>query len=201
MTQPPTAPTLPPDPKRRLARKVMPFIAADSALLPPDSWIIATLKDAYKTVQPFRRDVQALGALVVGAAAVAVTLAAGLVTLAVIGTVTLAAAAGSAAVTLAGGLAAFWRGRQIWQRAQKDTLPAMKEDIGRRYVAYKAEEMMREWRLRLETQRAAKQKAAPAEVSATPAPAPIKTSLRDVFRRKPVATTPVSPPPAKPPQP
>lgn len=186
MRQPAQKPA-PLDPSRRLARKVMPFIAADSALLPPDTWIVAMLKDMYKTVAPFRRDVRT--ALALSAVAVGGLLAAlgGGITLAVTGALTLATGAGVFAVVAASSGYAAWRGQKLWQRARQETAPVLKDEITRRYAAYKIEEIASAFRARLEASRAAKAaagapvaKVAPTPVEKTP---PVK-SLRQIFARK-----------------
>lgn len=191
------------DPSRRLARRVMPFIAADSALLPPDSWIISSLRDAYKTVAPFRRDVRAVATLAGAVAGLVVTVAAGLAALAVIGTVTLVAVVGGIAVTAGGMALAAWRGARVWARAQADTLPAMKDEMARRYVTYKGEELMRAWRQRMEAQRAAKQ-APPAADAQAAAPASLQPAggLGRLFGRGFVRVSPgTARPVVKPPEP
>jgi hypothetical protein len=172
----------PADRERRLARRVMPFIAQDSALLPTDKWIFATLKDAYKTVASFRRDARAAAALALAAGGFLVAVAGAVVTLAVVGTVTLATVAAAGVAACAGGAAAWWRGRNIWRRAAAETLPALKEMIGKRYVAYKTEEMMRVWKERRDAFRAARADAPAKE--AAPAAAKAAPTLADIFKRK-----------------
>ena len=210
MTQPATVPTQL-DPTRKLARKVMPFIASDSALLPPDSWIIATLKDMYKTVPVFKRDVRAAGAL--AALAVGGTLLGigGGIALAVTGALTVASGLGAAALLASSVGYAAWRGKKLWDRAQAETLPVLKEDIGKRYATYKMEEIASAWRARRDAVRAAKANgthpvAAPAAPAADapqqPARKAASINLSSIFGRKPAngdqAATPKSAAPKAP---
>ncbi len=188
MTQPTQTPAKL-DPSRRLARKVMPFIASDSALLPPDTWIIATLKDMYKTVAPFKRDVRAAGVAAAAAIGGVLLSAGGGIALAVGGALTLASGAGLIGVLAAGCGFAAWRGKKIWARAQGETLPVLKEEIGKRYAAYKMEEIASAWRARRDAVRAAKAgNAAPAAPAPTSAPQPERKaasiSLSNIFGRK-----------------
>lgn len=143
-----------PDRKTRIARRVMPFITADSALLPTDKWIFSTLRDMYKTVPVFRRDVNAVGAVAGFVGGVTAALGAGAVVLSTIGALLPGViVAGVMAVALTGG-AVYLQARDIWQRAKNETLPRLKEEIGRRYVTYKADEVLRVWKERLKTKKA-----------------------------------------------
>lgn len=194
MTQPVQTPAKL-DPSRRLARKVMPFIAADSALLPPDTWIIATLKDMYKTVEPFKRDVRAAGVVAAIAVGGLVVAAGGAIALGVTGALTLASGVGAVVMAASSSTFAYWRGQRIWKRAQAETLPVLKEQIGKRYAAYKLEEIASAWRARRDAVRAAKASGA---TTADSAIAPVQEkpvvkkaasiSLRDIFARKPANT-------------
>ncbi|MGH8462934.1 MAG: hypothetical protein ACRER5_02235 [Pseudomonas sp.] len=193
---------------------MMPFIASDSALLPPDSWIIATLKDMYKTVPVFQRDVRSAG--VVAAVAVGGLLASvgGGIALAVTGALTIATGLG-AAVMLASSVGyAAWRGKKLWSRAQGETLPVLKEEIGKRYAAYKMEEIASAWRARRDAVRAAKNNGTAAVTPAPVAPAadaaqqPLRKAasinLSGIFGRKPASNdqaTPKSAAPKAPPKP
>ena len=165
MTQP-TQTSAQLDPTRRLARKVMPFIASDSALLPPDSWIIATLKDMYKTVPVLKRDVRTAGALAAVAAGGLLASVGGGIALAVTGALTVASGLGAAVMLVSSVGYAAWRGKKLWDRAQVETLPVLKEEIGKRYATYKMEEIASAWRARRDAVRAAKAS------GAQPAPAP-----------------------------
>ena len=182
------------DPKEtRLARRVMPMIAADSALLPPDKWIIASLRGMYKTIEPFRRDVRAAAVVAGTAVGVALSLSVGIVAFTIFGAMTLTTALASAGIAGVTAAASWWRGQKIWNRAKAETLPLVKEEIGKRYVAFKAEEMMKAWKERRDALRAAKAPAAaapaPAADAAAPAAAPAADKkpaprLRDLFARK-----------------
>lgn len=189
MTQPAQT-SAPLDPSRRLARKVMPFIAADSALLPPDTWIIATLKDMYKTVAPFKRDVRAAGVVAAIAVGGVVLAAGGAVALGVAGALTLASGAGAAVMAASTSAFAFWRGQRIWARAQSETLPVLKEEIGKRYAAYKLEEIASAWRARRDAVRAAKAAGVPVASAPAATPAPqserkaASINLSSIFGRK-----------------
>ncbi len=168
------------DPSRRLARKVMPFIAADSALLPTDKWIIATLKDMYKTIAPFKRDVRSAGiAAAVGVGGLLAAVGA-VAVLATAGVLTVASGLGAAVMFVSRTSYAVWRGKTTWARAQAESLPLLKEEIGKRYAKYKIDEVANAWRARIEAQRAAK-----AAGTTLPQQAPAKKSLREVFARKP----------------
>ncbi len=172
-----------PDPSRRLARKVMPFIAADSALLPTDKWIIATLKDMYKTIAPFKRDVRAAGvAAAVGVGGLIASVGV-MAVLATAGVLTVASGLGAAVMAVSSASYAVWRGKTTWARAQEQTLPLLKEEIGKRYAKYKIDEVANAWRARIEAQRTAK-----AAGVAPSQPQPAKKSLREVFARKPANT-------------
>lgn len=171
------------DPTRRLARKVMPFIASDSALLPPDSWIISTLKDMYKSVPVFRRDVRAAGALAALVAGGVMVSVGGGIALAATGALTLASGLGVVAVLGATAGYAAWRGKKLWARAQSETALVLKEDIGKRYAAYKMEEIASAWRARRDAARAAKQNApVSAPTPAAPA-APVADSAQQPARK------------------
>lgn len=167
------------DPTRRLARKVMPFIAADSALLPTDKWIIATLRDMYKTVPVFQRALRTAGLVAAVGVGGLVLAGGGVAALAMTGALTVTAALGAGVMCAATSMYAFWRGKNLWARAQAETLPVLKEEIGKRYAKYKMDEIGAAFRQRLEASRAAK-----AAGEAPAAKAPTK-SLREIFARKP----------------
>lgn len=185
----------PVDRERVIIRRAMPFIAADSALLPTDKWLFQSLRDIYKTPGPFRRDVRAVGMLAAAVGGLALTVTTGLIALAVVGTVTglaVAAAGLTAAATAAG---AWWQGQKIFQRAKVDTLPLLQQEFGKRYVAFKAEEMMRLWKERIATARAAKE--------ATASGIAAKGALTPSFEAggKPAVKKDAAPPVKKPPAP
>lgn len=213
MTQPATAAT-PLDPTRKLARKVMPFIASDSALLPPDSWIIATLKDMYKTVPTLKRDVRAAGVVVAVGLLGTLASVGGGIALAVAGTLTVASGLAATAVLASSVGYAVWRGKKLWARAERETLPVLKEEIGKRYATYKMEEIASAWRARRDALRAAKatgtQPAATPAAPAADAPQPparkaTSINLSSIFGRKPAGNdktaTPNSATPKAPPKP
>lgn len=157
----------------RIARRVMPFIAADSALLPTDKWILATLRDMYKTVPVFRRDLRDAGLLAAFAGGIGAALGGAAVALSTLGALLPGViAAGAVAVALTGG-AVFIQARMLWHRAKTETFPQLQKEIGQRYIAFKASEVMRAWKDR----RA--QKSAPA--ADTPAALPTAGGLKALF--------------------
>lgn len=198
------------EPSRRLARKVMPFIAADSALLPPDAWIVSALREMYKTVAPFRRDVRAAAGVAVLAVGAFLGGVAGVV-LPAAGMLTLAGGCSLGLAALGCGAVAAWRGRVVWRRARRDTAPALKEGLGTRYAKYKMDEIANAWRQRLEAARLAKVSGqAPAAKGAAKGGARTKP-LRENFSRPsgdkesgdtlkpsgPASPQPPAPPPAQ----
>ena len=206
MTSPAQTPAPQLDPTRRLARRVMPFIAADSALLPTDRWIVSTLREVCKTTPPLRRDMRsALKTALLGAGALALGVAgvAGFV----VGPLTVFGAGALVAISAVGVMQTVNNAKTLVRRLQSESLPAIKDALTARYAQYKIDEIACAWKERLAAQQAAKAQAqthAPvAQTPAQPASTGLATKkLRGLFGRKTSQDAQV--PPAtkgKPPQP
>ncbi len=206
MTTPAQTPAPRLDPTRRLARRVMPFIAADSALLPTDRWIVSTLRDVFKTTPPLRRDMRsAVKTAVLGAGALVL----GVVGVAgfAVGPLTVFGAGALVAVSAIGVMQTVTNSKTLLHRLKTESLPAIKDALTARYAQYKIDEIARAWKERLAAQQAAKAQAqAHSPVPQAPvqtAPAGLTTkTLRGLFGRKTSQDTQVPPAPkGKPPQP
>lgn len=156
--------------KTKLAARALPFIKSDSALLPEDKWVIATVKDLLRSNRNLQRNVASAGGLALaalgGIAAVgffAATTTLALAPALAIGAAGLAATAGL--VTL-GALATV-------RHFKAHTAPELMEEIKQRYTKMKSDELKAAWNARrLAAQQAKAEKAAQAPKVETGAQAP-----------------------------
>jgi hypothetical protein len=141
--------------KTRIARLLLPQIDANSALLPPDKWIIRTAYDFIKGNKSLHDTIirtlsyagGGLGAVIGG----------------VVGAVVLfPAALPMAAVGIAAlGVAAFagFRAKHHFGRFMKETLPQLRTEVGKKYLDYKVSELKAAWQRNLEERRKKKAEA------------------------------------------
>jgi flagellar biosynthesis GTPase FlhF len=161
-----------PRPKTRIARILLPQIDANSALLPPDKWILRTAFDFIKGNKSLH-DTIIRTAAYAGAGLTAVV--AGVVGAVVLFPLALPmAAVGLAAV----GAAAFsgFRAKFHFERFKKETLPELRNEVGKKYLDYKMSELKAAWQRNLDERRKkkaeAKTNAAPKEEKKAEAPQP-----------------------------
>jgi hypothetical protein len=175
LTTPPTSPAAKTEsrkPKTRLAHLLLPQLDANSALLPPDRWILRTAMDIVRRNESFHSTIGraaayaggGFAALAAGGVA-AVLLAA---TLPLVGTLAIASASLGAAVF------AGVKARQYVQRFKSDTLPLLRGEIGKKYLEYKAGEIKAAWQRNLDKrrQKQAEKKSAAKPVETAPAEKP-----------------------------
>lgn len=151
--------------KTRLGRILLPQIDGDSALLPPDKWILKTAYEFVKDNKSFHDTAgHTLAYAGGGFLAAAAGIACGVLA---VTTAPLLALAGIAALGLA-----FFAGKKAqhhFQRLKSETLPEVRTDIGKKYLTYKMDELKAAWKKNVDEKR--KQKEAQATA---PQPAPEK---------------------------
>lgn len=185
--------------KTRIARLLLPQIDANSALLPPDRWILRT---AYEFVKDNRSFHNTMGRAAIYAGSGLGAVIAGTVAAVLLFPLALPmAAAGLAALG-----AAFFAGRKSKQHFEKfkaETLPELRKEVGKKYLDYKMNEIKAAWQQKLEERR--KKKAETATKPKTPEKQPEakkpeekkpETSAAVTPNPQPAATTekPASPP-------
>lgn len=153
--------------KTRLAHLMLPQLDPNSALLPPDKWILSTLRDIVTGNRSFQRTLGGAAAWSLAAAgAVAGGIAAAFLLPA-------AVAAGAGLLAAAAGFFSVRKARTHLADFKSETLPGLRTEIGRKYLEYKMSELKAAWAKNLEARR--QQKAAEKPKTADPAPAAAPT--------------------------
>ena len=144
-------------PSTKLAQKMLPDVDPNSALLPPDSWIIKTAYDTFKTHTGIRRTVlKTLGLGLLGVAAVGAGIVGAVLAPAVLPAVGFVAAGLGIA-----GLSGFVAKKEA-QKLQSKYMPDLIEIVKTKYLELKMDEMKRAWKERsaiVKQERAAKKEA------------------------------------------
>jgi hypothetical protein len=181
--------------KTRIARLLLPQLDANSALLPPDKWILKTAYEFVKDNKSFHNTI--------GRAAIYAGLGFGALIAGAVGAVMLfplavpMAAAGAAAL----GAAVFsgFRVKHHLGRFMTETLPGLRGEVGKKYLDYKMSELKAAWQRNLDERRKKKAEAkkdAPAQKA--PEPAAPEAKKPEVKQEAPKPETAAQPAPAKP---
>ncbi len=148
--------------KTRIARLLLPQIDANSALLPPDKWILKTAYEFVKDNKSFHNTI--------GRAAIHAGLGFGALIAGAVGAVMLfplalpMAAAGAAALGAA--ILSGFRAKHHVGRFMTETLPGLRGEVGKKYLDYKMSELKAAWQRNLDERRKKKaetKKDAPAQ--------------------------------------
>ncbi|MEZ0260153.1 MAG: hypothetical protein ACAH80_04045 [Alphaproteobacteria bacterium] len=149
--------------KTRIAHMMLPQIDADSALLPPDKWIVKTTWELIRDNKSVHKTVGGMAGFALAGVA---TLIAG-----TIGAFAVAAAApeiavGIGALTIAGFFG--YKTREYGRKFKAETLPSIRSDVGKKYLDYKVNEVKAAWQRNMEEKRKAREaeKAAKAKAKA-----------------------------------
>lgn len=144
-------------PSTKLAQKMLPDVDPNSALLPPDRWILKTAYDTFKTHTGIRRTVlKTLGLGLLGIAAVGAGIIGAVLAPAVLPAVGFVAAGLGVA-----GLSGFVAKKET-QKLQSRYMPDLIEIVKTKYLELKMDEMKRAWKERsviVKQERAAKKEA------------------------------------------
>lgn len=141
-------------PKTRIARFALPQIDANSALLPPDKWILSTAWDFLKNNKSLHKT---MGRLAGFAGLGLVALGAGIAGAAMVFPAVLPLVATAVATLALAGFAGVKAKQQV-DLFKKETLKELKEHIGKKYLEYKMAELKAAWQRKAEAR--AKEKAA-----------------------------------------
>ncbi|TAL37272.1 MAG: hypothetical protein EPN97_05445 [Alphaproteobacteria bacterium] len=178
--------------KTRIARLLLPQIDANSALLPPDRWILRTAYEFVKGNKSFHNTM--------GRAAIYAGGGLGAIIAGTVGAILLfplalpMAAAGLAALGAA--LFAGFRAKKHFEKFKEETLPELRKEVGKKYLDYKMNEIKAAWQQKLEERRKKK-----AEAAAKPKPPEKQPQAKEPEEKKAEAVTPVTPPVTPNPQP
>lgn len=158
-------------PKRdsKIARFFLPGIDPQSALLPPDRWLISNVVAILKASTVFKKNAT-LAAVYAGMGVVSI--AAGIAGI----ILTAPAVVMMAAAAVAGiGLASVFgkKTRDKIDNIKRDFLPEMRKEIGQRYLKMKGDNLLGIWSERINSKK--EQKAAAPDNTAAAAPAPTPT--------------------------
>ncbi len=143
--QKPDAATAKPEkkPSTKLAQKMMPDVDPNSALLPPDKWILQTAYSTFKTHKGIRSTVLKMAGLsLLGVAAIGVGIVGAVMAPALIP----AAIIGASAIGVAGA-SAFVVKKQA-EKLKNDFLPDLIEIVKTKYLELKMNEMKAAWNKR-----------------------------------------------------
>lgn len=142
---------------------MLPQIDADSALLPPDSWIVKTTWELIRDNKSVHKTV---GGMAGFALAGVVTLAAGVAGALAVAATAPAIAIGAGALALAGFFG--YKTRSYAGKFKAETLPSIRDDVGKKYLEYKMAELKEAWKRNMEEKRKARdaEKAARAKAQA-----------------------------------
>ena len=137
----------------RIARYLLPQIDPHSALLPPDKWILRTAYEFVKDNKSFH-DTMGRAALYAGGGFGAVI--AGTIGAIILFPLALPmAAAGIAAIGAA--MFAGFRAKHHFDKFKEQTLPELRNEVGKKYLDYKMSELKAAWQRKIDERR--KQKA------------------------------------------
>gem|GEM_PF-2108652 len=141
-------------PSTRLAQKMLPDVDPNSALLPPDSWILKTAYDTFKTHKGIRGTVlKTLGLGLLGLGAIGTGIIGAMLAPAVL------PAAGFVAAGLAVAAVSGFAATRAAQNLQSKYMPDLIEIVKTKYLELKMDEMKRAWKERsaiVKQERAAK---------------------------------------------
>ena len=144
-------------PSTKLAQKMLPDVDPNSALLPPDRWILKTAYDTFKTHTGIRRTVlKTLGLGLLGVSAIGAGIVGAVLAPAVLPAVGFVAAGLGVA-----GLSGFVAKGEA-QKLQSKYMPDLVEIVKTKYLELKMDEMKRAWKERsaiVKQERAAKKEA------------------------------------------
>ena len=170
-----TAATAEPKAKKqssRIARFILPQIDPESALLPPDKWILRTSYEFVKDNKSFHDTIGRAAAYAGGGLAAIVAGTIGAIVLFPLALPM--AAAGIAAIGVA--VFAGFRARHHVEKFKEQTLPELRTEVGKKYLEYKMSELKAAWQRNLEERR--KQKAEAKKQPATPKPEAAKPETK-----------------------
>lgn len=141
-------------PSTRLAQKMLPDVDPNSALLPPDSWILKTAYDTFKTHKGIRGTVlKTLGLGLLGLGAIGAGIVGAVLAPAVL------PAAGFVAAGLGVAAVSGFVAKNEAQKLQSKYMPDLIEIVKTKYLELKMDEMKRAWKERsaiVKQERAAK---------------------------------------------
>ena len=153
---------------KRLARLLLPDVQGDSALLPPDRWVIATVRDLYKKSQNLKRDTARGAALVASAIGATGVIGAASYAALTAGAALLTVVAAAATGLILSGIGAYLAGKKLVARFQKDTLPEIVSVVKSNYLKLKSDEMKRAWKQRMADKKREKEAQKTASMTAAP---------------------------------
>jgi hypothetical protein len=167
--------------KTRIARLLLPQIDANSALLPPDRWILRTAYEFVKDNKSFHNTMgraavyagSGLGALVAGTVAAVILFPFAL------------PMAGAGLAALGAAWFAVHKAKQHFEKFKQETLPELRNEVGKKYLEYKMNEIKSAWQQKLDERRRKKAEAAQK-------PPERKPDVIKPEEKKPEATTPVT---------
>lgn len=173
---------------RFFARHFLKDMDENSALLPPDRWIIESVRDFARTNESFRKTIGraagfAGGALLALGAGVAGAVMAfpSLVPLAAVGLVALAATA--------------FLGKKAHDNLnlfKAETLPELRRDMGKKYLEFKMGELKAAWQRKMDARQKQKEAEKAQKQAAAPKPAAAKPAAKK--EEAPVQAKPADPP-------
>lgn len=127
---------------------MLPQIDADSALLPPDKWIVKTTWELIRDNKSVHKTVGGMAGFALAGVA---TLVAGAIGAFAIAGAAPAIAAGIGAVTIAGFFG--YKTREYARKFKAETLPSIRSDVGKKYLDYKVNEVKAAWQRNMEEKR------------------------------------------------
>ncbi|MEZ0225610.1 MAG: hypothetical protein ACAH83_13725 [Alphaproteobacteria bacterium] len=171
--------------KTRIARLLLPQIDANSALLPPDRWILRTAYEFVKDNKSFHNTMGRAAAYAGGGLTAVI---AGVVGAVVLFPLALPmAAAGLAALGAA--FFATKKAQKHFEKFKEETLPELRNEVGKKYLEYKMSEIKAAWQQKMDERRKKKSEAKP------------KPETKAPETKQPEATNPVTPTVTPTPQP
>jgi hypothetical protein len=138
--------------KTRIAHMMLPQIDADSALLPPDKWIVKTTWELIRYNKSVHKTV---GGMAGFALAGVVTVVAGAIGAFAVAAAAPAVAVGIGALTIAGFFG--FKTREFARQFKAETLPSVRTEVGKKYLEYKVNEVKAAWQRNMEEKRKARE--------------------------------------------
>ncbi len=149
--------------KTRIAHMMLPQIDADSALLPPDRWIVKT---TWELIRDNKSVHQTVGGMAGFALAGIAAITAGVVGVLAVAATAPAIAIGVGALAVAGFFG--YKTRSYAGKFKAETLPSIRDEVGKKYLDYKMTELKQAWQRNMEEKRKQREaeKAAKAKAAA-----------------------------------
>jgi len=153
--------------KTRIAHMMLPQIDADSALLPPDKWIIKTTWELIRDNKSVHKTVGGMAGFALAGVA---TVVAGVIGAFAVAAAAPALAIGAATIALAGLFG--YKTRSFAKQFKAETLPSIQSDVGKKYVEYKMSELKAAWQRNVEEKRKQREAEKAAKAAAPKVEAP-----------------------------